>query len=659
MMPSICGWRLPVYRLMLFSLLQGGLLRNAQTQETGGFKLRVEVDLVTTEVSVLDKDGNPIRNLKREDFELYEDGKRQDILSLDEVNAEGKRASLGASPLDDTAPSRGKTVLILFADIPRITHYDQLRRESAEKFITKYMRPRDLFAVGILGESLQILQPFTDNHKEVLAAVHWSPGSNEANHSLLSQLLALNSSMDQLRALQKVCSSLAQLKGPKTVLIYGSHYFPVGECEAEYNKVLGLARTANVTFYTLDLAGRNQTLEESLQSRPNQFPNSAARDLGPVLGEIAVQSNARRRLLATDSGGDFIELADADSRLGKLDRQISNYYTLGFQSSNPRHEGKLRKLKIKVALKGAKVLYRSEYQDRQPAERLENSQQEKALSAELVEPGAESHLPVVFRPVYFYESPQAARVFIASKIGIETIAFKKKGDQLTAELAVMGAAFAEDGSIAGRFSQTLPVTCEKDKEAGFRAQPLAYRNSLILRPGKYRLKVAVADATGNLGSVEQSLEIPAFPDSGPAVSSLVLVEQISPVPELIRDLRAQMLEESDPFTCLKAQIEPRVEHKLNSNSDIPVFFRIYSLSGASHQTGWTAKAILRGENGREYELPRIDLHKMMVSVGNGEFAASFSLRFPDAPQGRYVLKIEAAETQSGTLATLQTDIDLI
>jgi hypothetical protein len=199
----------------------------------------------------------------------------------------------------------------------------------------------------------------------------------------------------------------------------------------------------------------------------------------------------------------------------------------------------------------------------------------------------------------------------------------------------------------------------KDKEAEFRAQPLAYRNSLSLRPGKYRFKLAVADATSSLGSVEQSLEIPAFPNNGPAVSSLVLVEQISPVPELIRDLRAQMLEESDPLSYLKAQIEPRVEHTLNSNSDIPVFFRIYSLSGAAQQTGWTAKAILRRENGREYELPRIELHKMMVSVGNGEFAASFSLRFPDAPPGRYVLKIEAAETQSGNTATLQTDIDLI
>jgi VWFA-related protein len=649
MMPSKNGWRLTVYLAFLFILLPGGLFRNAQAQETGTFKLRVEVDLVTTAVSVLDKEGNPVRNLKREDFELYEDGKRQEILSLDEVQAEAKQSSLGASPLDEIAPPRGKTVLMLFTYLHPVSQNAELRRESAEKFLTKFMRPQDLIAVGTLANSMRLLQPFTGNREEALAAVRRLFNSQEMPDSLWDQPHAPNPSLNRLHILQNICSSLMRLKGPKTVLIYGSHYVTIKEDEAEYNATLALARKANVTFYTIDPAASNSGIPASLQMTKRSS----------ALREVANLSAYRSKPLALDSGGDFIELADADSRLEKLDRQISNYYILGFQSSNPRHEGKLRKLKIKVALKGAKVLYRSEYQDRQPADLLESSQQEKALSAALVEPGAESHLPVVFRPVYFYESPQSARVFIASRIGMETIAFKKKGNLLTAELAIMGAAFAEDGSMAGRFSQNLPVTCEKDKEAQFRAQPRTYRNSLSLRPGKYRLKVAVADATSNLGSVEQLLEIPAFPENGPAVSSLVLVEQISPVPELIRDLRAQMLEEIDPFSYLKSQIEPRVEHKLNANSDIPVFFRIYSVSAASHQTGWTAKAILRGENGRAYELPLIDLHKVMVSMGNGEFVASFSLRFPDAPAGRYSLRIEAAETSSGKTATLQTDVDLI
>ena len=57
----------------------------AAAQSDSSYKLRVDVELATIEVTVLDKKGNPVRNLKKEDFQLYEDGKEQEILSIDEV----------------------------------------------------------------------------------------------------------------------------------------------------------------------------------------------------------------------------------------------------------------------------------------------------------------------------------------------------------------------------------------------------------------------------------------------------------------------------------------------------------------------------------------------------------------------------------------------
>jgi hypothetical protein len=45
----------------------------------------VDVDLTTIEVAAPDKNDNPVRNLKKEDFQLYEEGERQEILSIDEV----------------------------------------------------------------------------------------------------------------------------------------------------------------------------------------------------------------------------------------------------------------------------------------------------------------------------------------------------------------------------------------------------------------------------------------------------------------------------------------------------------------------------------------------------------------------------------------------
>ncbi len=49
-------------------------------QSGNSFKIRMDVDMATAEVSVVDKKGNPVPNLKKQDFQLYEDGRKQEIL---------------------------------------------------------------------------------------------------------------------------------------------------------------------------------------------------------------------------------------------------------------------------------------------------------------------------------------------------------------------------------------------------------------------------------------------------------------------------------------------------------------------------------------------------------------------------------------------------
>ena len=57
--------------------------RVSAAQSGGGTTLRVDVELVTVEVTVLDKKGSPVRNLKKESFRLYEDGKNALIIQAD------------------------------------------------------------------------------------------------------------------------------------------------------------------------------------------------------------------------------------------------------------------------------------------------------------------------------------------------------------------------------------------------------------------------------------------------------------------------------------------------------------------------------------------------------------------------------------------------
>jgi VWFA-related protein len=631
--------------MLVLSCLSVGLTINSSlsgvvAQSGGSFKIRVDVDLVTVEVAALDKKGDPVRNLKKEDFQLHEDGKKQEILSIDEINAASGASPSGVNPIAGTTLNRGKTVLIIFAD-NMIKPLDiKTSRDSAERFVQEHMRPQDLFAIAAFGFSMKILQNFTSDRKEVLEAIRNS--TINAGGTGFSSLVP--------SVLEGIMESIAPIKGQKSILIYAQS---------------GSMRTSTQSTPQSGQSSKPliSDIPDLLQTNSTVFSKSflAKAIRSNVVFHVAEPGAAGFgsdwRELARSTGGDII-IGDLEAGLDKLDQKISNYYVLGFRSSNPRHDGAIRKLEIKTSVRGLTMKYQAGYLDRRPVDVLSNTKQETTLMTALANPGTATQLPIFFRTAYFYDSPQIARVLIASRIRLEKTTLKKKGSQAGTELNVMCIAYAEDGSIAARFSETLPVSFEKEKEAEFRKRNVTYHNYLRLRPGKYRLKLAVSDESDNVGSMEQLLEIPTLPDRGLAGSSVLIAEQASRLPDLIRNLQTQMLDENNPLLYAGFQIEPSVDNRLPANAALPVVFRIYNLPGAPDQWNLTAKARIVDEKGKEYSLDPIPLKKTMSLAGASEVAVALSLSFNNAPPGKYRLIVETTELTSAETVTLDTDLEL-
>ncbi len=643
--------------VLLLSCLSVGLafnssLPDAAAQSGDSFKIRADVDLVTVEVTALDKKGNPARNLKKEDFKLYEDKQKQEILSIDEVNSASEASPSGVNPIAGTTSHRGKTVLIVFADSLTRPEDIKMSRDSAERFVQEHMRPQDLFAVASFGISMKILQNFTGDRKDVLEAIRHAAGVSGTGDFLHF--------VNLLQALEGITESIAHIKGPKSILIYGER---VLTSPASTSSLIGLATpTKSSTFPTAEQSSTPPDVSYTIGRNVNDLIKSAIKS-NVVFDHVVfhnaepgysnADSNLRR--LAPSTGGYFIS-GDTEAELDKLDQKLSNYYILGFRSGNPNHDGAFRRLEIKTPLKGVTLKYQTGYLDRRHVDVLANTKQETTLLTALATPGTATQLPIVFRAAYFYDSPRPARVLVASRISLQKATFMKKGAQLGTEIRIMGVAYSEDGGIESRFSERLPLSVEKEKEAEFRKRDLAYRNYLRLRPGKYRLKLAVSDESGNLGSMERLLEIPAFPDRGFAGSSLLIAEQASRLPDLISNLQSQMLDENNPLLYDGFEIEPSVENRMPANAIVPIMFRLYNLPGSPDQWNLVAKARIIDEKGKEYSLDPIPLKNMMSIAGNTEAAVALSLLFKDAPSGKYRLIVETSESTES--ATLETDLEL-
>jgi VWFA-related protein len=611
-------------------------LSGVEAQSGDSFKIRAEVNLVTVEVTVLDKKGNPVRNLKKEDFQLYEDGKKQEILSIDEVSAASEASPSGVNPIAGTTSHRGKTVLIVFADSFIRSQDIKTSRDSAERFVREHMRPQDLFAVAKFDISMKILQNFTSDRKDVLEAIRNAAGMSGAKPYVNDLLLAID----------RINYSLAQIKGQKSILMYGPPIFSFPPSSSGRTSSSRGAASSPRDLLTLPDIVPPMVATVS-PSQVLEFWNSQS-TWGDTL-KSALKSNVVYYTAGPST---------ADAELDKLDQKISNYYILGFTSSNMRHDGAIRRLEVKTPLNGLTLKYQPAYRDRRPVDALANTKQETTLLTALATSGTATQLPIIFRAAYFYDSPHSANVLVESRIRLERTTFKKKGEQLGTDLDIMGVAYGEDGSIAARISERLPVSFEKEKEAEFRKRDFAYRSYFKLRPGKYRLKLAVSDESGNLGSMERLLEIPALPDRGFAGSSLLIVEQASRLPDLISNLQSQMLDESNPLLYAGFQIEPRVENKLPANATLPVVFRLYKVPGAPDQWNLTAKARIIDEKGKEYSLGPFPLKNTMSAEGNAEAAVALRLPFKDVPPGKYRLIVETSEAASAKTATLETDLEL-
>jgi VWFA-related protein len=147
-----------------------GLEQTANPEEN--FKIRVSVDEVRIDAVVLNWRGRQITDLTAEDFEIYQDGKKQEIISAVYLNEQASQPDSRAPLISAPAPSRDrirKTILFLVDDLSMGFVNLHHTRMGLKNFVEKQMQPGDL--VGILRTSLGSGPLFSSDKRQLLAAI--------------------------------------------------------------------------------------------------------------------------------------------------------------------------------------------------------------------------------------------------------------------------------------------------------------------------------------------------------------------------------------------------------------------------------------------------------------------------------------------------------
>jgi VWFA-related protein len=141
-------------------------------------RIRVGTTEVALDIVVRDKKGRPVRDLTAADFEIYEDGVRQQIKSFRLVSREEKRSG-GVARQEESRPepanaprgaTQGASVIALVFDRLK-PEARALARKAALAYAEESIRLEDFTGVFAIDLSLRIIQPFTDNPKLVSQAI--------------------------------------------------------------------------------------------------------------------------------------------------------------------------------------------------------------------------------------------------------------------------------------------------------------------------------------------------------------------------------------------------------------------------------------------------------------------------------------------------------
>ena len=368
--------------------------------------IKSEVRVVLVDVVVTQKKGQAASALRREDFQILEDGRPQTISFFEEHKTTEVAPSQSAPPppgvyTNAQTANSADAVNILLLDWLNTQPQD---RAFAQAQIAEYLHRAPAgrsFAAFVLGSHLRMVEGFTSNSALLLAALNpQSSGAAQSASPLLtsgaqdagerqmvdtmilmqtaqagidavrdeqSQTNATNTSKRvniTLQAMQELSRYLAGLPGRKNVIWFSSAFpinlFPNGDVPHQYaqqlKRVTDSLAESRVSIYPVSTTGLSQDFSSALKGQSEMAQGGGDINGSGIANQLAMET------LAKGTGGKaFYNTNALGNALAQAVEEGSHYYTLTYTPLNGKMDGKFRKIEVKVQHRGYKVACREGY----------------------------------------------------------------------------------------------------------------------------------------------------------------------------------------------------------------------------------------------------------------------------------------------------------
>ena len=665
---------------IFFMLLSASLVSPVAQQQDYTFKSNAELVLVN--VTVRDKSGQFVRNLKSGDFTLLEDGKPQQVASFDMESVdslpptevpqatttvpEEQNKTPQQSLASPTRAYRDRRLIVFFFDLADMEPEEIERAATAAiNYLDKEMLPADLVAIVSLGDSLQIDQSFTADRarlKQVLQSYSvgsgqgfqaGTTGTTEGTPDSATPFTVDDTEYNvfntdrRLEALRTVAQSLAKLEQKKSLIYFSSGMQRTGiENQAELRTAINAAIRANLAIYTMDMRG--------LEAMPpgGQAQNASLRGTSPysgqsVLNDLNSNFGSQETLvtLADDTGGRaYLDSNDFGQVFRGVQEDTASYYIIGYHSTNSARDGKYRRITVRLKNSNYKLEYRHGYYAPADFKHSHQDDRELQLQQELASELPSTDMPVYLSAGYFRINTDKFFVPVSIVVPGSEIPFVNKSNEDKATLDIIG--FVQDLPSKRPVDQVRDtIKLAVNTSAQVRQKNVQYNNAFFLTPGRYHLKFVVREnQTGRMGSFETDLVVPQLKEQPLKLSSVIVSSQLQP---------AKKKKYDDPLVRDGSEIIPSVTHVFSTSQHLYLYYEVYDpkrTAEAKHQAATDIRLLsnvlfLQG-NAKAFETPMVEVKAVSQSNRN---AAVFELDVPltQLKPGFYTCQVNVIDDAAG------------
>ncbi len=377
----------------------------------GQATFRVAIDYVTTDVIARNNQDQFVADLTKGDFEVFEDGVKQEITGLTLVHG-GRVHNLAAPPapaategliLPQSRPrndTAGRIFLIIVDDLHLDFRNTGRIRDLFKRMTKSLIHEGDMFSIVSTGPSSLAIDPtydrkvldeaikkITGNGLKPSDIIQGAEGADGPAEVRYRAHVAFSTAYDMLTQMEKIANRRKAVvwvsngydfnpfadsrlgedpvfggrfgqtreEGRQQQGQMGQNQFADADLARELAEVTRTANRANATLYTIDPRGlvAGSDLDEQLD--PVEF------------GEHVRKTQDSLRVLAEQTGGiAVVNQNNFDKALKRIDAETSDYYILGYSSTNPDPLKRTRKIEVKLTNRpGVSVWSRTSYSLRQ------------------------------------------------------------------------------------------------------------------------------------------------------------------------------------------------------------------------------------------------------------------------------------------------------